>query len=50
MLETDNEKVMFFYCEMCPRMYPNYSSLQRHTHRKHSKEIEPKHMYDNIKY
>ena len=47
MLETAEEKPTFFYCDMCPRMYQNYSSLQSHFHKKHSKEIVTKNLYDN---
>ena len=47
MLDTAEEKPIFFYCDMCPRMYQNYSSLKSHFHKKHSKEILPKNLYDN---
>ena len=45
MLDTDEEKSNFFYCDLCPRMYQNYSSLQSHFLKKHTKQIESKNMY-----
>ena len=45
MLDKDEEKSNFFYCDVCPRMYQNSSSLQSHFLKKHTKQNESKNMY-----